>query len=487
MPTPTVLLIGSDPSLVMLIQGVVDSIRNLRLNVRAGLGDVAGLRREGVAVVVVHLSENGDAGSVGRLLQAIASSRRPLATVVISDAQEADHARTMLREGAADCLTRPLDHNRLAYLLHVLTVRARYPATAAKLALAEVASVGEQAPFLYCRSVGIGRIMDQVRRVAPQLTTVLLGGETGTGKTHLARLIHELSPRRVQPFLVVNCGALSTTLIESEMFGHVRGAFTGADYQRLGKFAEAGRGTLLLDEIDLLPLALQAKLLRVIEERLFEPVGGNRSQSMEARLIVASNRQLDQEVEAGRFRADLYYRLNVVGFYLPPLRERRELIPALAGKFLREFAARDGRPVHGIAPRALQALQGYDWPGNIREVRNLIERAVALCPGREIDVEDLPAAVQRNGPEAVTTRPPEPTAASAPADRGTLAQTKEEAEAQRILQALRKNQNNRRQAAAELGISRMTLYKKLRRYGLMSARCSAADRNGDGLSTKGDA
>ena len=171
--------------------------------------------------------------------------------------------------------------------------------------------------------------MEQVRRVAALETTILLGGETGTGKTRLARLIHELSPRRDLPFLVVNCGALSTTLIESELFGHVKGAFTGADRDHIGKFAEVGRGTLLLDEIDSLPPALQAKLLRAVEERLFEPVGSNSSLPVQARLIAASNRALDQEAAANRFRSDLYYRLNVISFTLPPLRDRRDIDPAL--------------------------------------------------------------------------------------------------------------------------------------------------------------
>src|SRR4051794_32538795 len=244
--------------------------------------------------------------------------------------------------------------------------------------------------FLYDGSAGMALLVEQVRRVAPQQTTVLLGGETGTGKTRLARLLHELSPRREQPFLVVNCGALSATLIESELFGHVRGAFTGADRDRVGKFADAGRGTLLLDDVDALPPAVQAKLLRVVEERLFEPVGSNRAQPAQARLIVASNRRLEEEVAADRFRQDLYYRLNVVSFHLPPLRERLELLPALADKFVAEFAARNGRAVRGVSPEALRALAGHDWPGNIRELRNVIERAVALCPGDVIGTEELP-------------------------------------------------------------------------------------------------
>jgi transcriptional regulator with PAS, ATPase and Fis domain len=295
--------------------------------------------------------------------------------------------------------------------------------------------------------------MEQVQRVAPQLTTLLLTGETGTGKTRLARLIHDLSPRRDKPFQVLNCGGLAANLIESEMFGHVKGAFTGADRDRTGKFAEAGCGTLLFDEIDLLSPTLQAKLLQAVEERVFEPVGSNKSLPLQARLIVATNRPLEQEVAAGRFRSDLYYRLNVVAFYLPPLRERASVIRAMVSQFISEFATRNGAQVYGIAPAALQALEGYHWPGNVRELRNIVERAVALCPGQEIQLEDLPEAIRPVGP--------------APATEGTLSQTKEEAESARISNALEKHGNNRLRAAAELGISRMTLYKKLHKYGLL--------------------
>ena len=224
---------------------------------------------------------------------------------------------------------------------------------------------------------------------------------------------------REQPFLVVNCGALSASLIESEMFGHVKGAFTGAEADRVGKFAEVGKGTLFLDEVDSLPLPLQAKLLRAVEERVFEPVGSNRSQPMQARLIVASSRPLEQEVAAGRFRVDLYYRLNVVAFTIPPLRERKEVIPHMVRGFLDESSARAGRPVQGIAPEALEALQEHSWPGNIRELRNVIERAVVLCPSHVIHLEDLPELFHRAAPTApsptrsVAASAPPPTSASA--------------------------------------------------------------------------
>ena len=312
----------------------------------------------------------------------------------------------------------------------------------------------------------MAELREQVIRIAPQDITVLLTGETGTGKTQLARLIHSLSPRREEPFLVVDCGAISPTLIESEMFGHVRGAFTGADRDRPGKFAAVGRGTLLLDEVNSLPLTLQSKLLRAVEDRVFEPVGSNRELPLQARIIAVSNAPLDQEIEAGRFRSDLFFRLNIVGFYLPALRSRRSAVAPLCQKFLREFVARNRPDVHGITPEAIQTLQEFDWPGNVRELRNVIERAVALCRGPLIQFVDLPETIRfANGRD----RPPIPIATQESVvnhSAMTLAESKEIAEVIRIKEALVKHNNNRLRAADELGISRMGLYKKLYKYGL---------------------
>jgi DNA-binding NtrC family response regulator len=320
---------------------------------------------------------------------------------------------------------------------------------------------------------GLSDLAEQLRRVIPQSTTLLLVGETGTGKSRLARHIHELSPRRHEPFAVLDCGVLSPNLIESEMFGHVEGAFTGADADRAGKLSAAGAGTLLLDEVNALPMSLQGKLLRAVDDRVFEPVGSDDLQPLAARIIAISNVPLDEEVAAGRFRGDLFYRLNVLSFHLPPLRRRREAIVPLATHMLREACGGRRANLRGFSPKALALLESYDWPGNIRELHNAIERAVALAPGPWIEPADLPVALR--GPRSAGRLTPVTPPDLAGAERGAppkpqslnLSQSKEQVEIFRIADALRRHRNNRLRAAAELGISRMSLYKKLHKYGLM--------------------
>ena len=466
----TALLISGDQSLAQAVRGVIEAIPGLRLEI-VSTADAAcsRMQQEDVVLLLSHLAKKNDAAEAVRLLQGLATSRRPIATMVIGDHPWPEQALALLRQGAADYLARPLDLTWLAYRCDVLTVRARHqargPAPAAEMQ--EVACLGEDEPFLYPTSTPMGMMMGQIQRVAPQDTTLLLTGETGTGKTRLARLIHELSSRRNEPFLAAHCGALAGNLLESEMFGHVRGAFTGADRDRTGKFAAVGGGTILLDEVDTLPLDLQIKLLRVVEERVFEPVGSNRSQPMKARLIVACNRDLEQGTADGWFRSDLFYRLNVVSFYLPPVRERRTMIASLAKHFLDRFARNGSRMFNAIAAEAMRVLEEYDWPGNVRELRNVVERAVALGMGPEIQVEDLPAHLRQMAFPALASPSRTLTARQAPETPATLAQAKQEAEADHICEVLRKHNNNRLRAAAELGISRMTLYTKLRRYGLI--------------------
>jgi DNA-binding NtrC family response regulator len=306
--------------------------------------------------------------------------------------------------------------------------------------------------------------------LAPQLAlasahdvTVLLTGETGTGKTHLARLLHAHSPRRSQRLLVVPCGALAPNLLLSEFFGHVKGAFTGADQSKVGKFEAASGGTLLLDEIDALSLEAQAALLRVIETGEFEPVGGNEIRHCRARLIAGSNWDLEKAVAKGKFRQDLYYRLNVMAFYLPPLRERPRDIEALARGMVARFADKFHKPLTKISPAVLEALQEYSWPGNIRQLENVLQHAVLISSGSELRPEHLPEPIRPlevRSPLAVMNQDA-PTLA--------LAESRGESERQLIERALTEAGHSRSRAAHVLGISRVTLYKKMKKYGLMES------------------
>lgn len=301
-------------------------------------------------------------------------------------------------------------------------------------------------------------MVDRIALAASHDVTVLLTGETGTGKTHLARLVHDCSPRASDKFLCVPCGALSANLVESEFFGHVKGAFTGADRPKVGKFAAAGNGSILLDEIDALPLEQQANLLRVIETGEYEPVGGNETQICTARIIVASNWNLDEAVERGKFRQDLYYRLNVMSFHLPPLRERIvDIAPLVRGMALR-YAEKFRKPLFDIHPDAMGALEAYNWPGNIRQLENAIQQSVLVSSGSELLLKHLPVSIQEFNANNEH-------ADQAPAD--SLTHNREVTERSVIQRALASNGYSRARAAQSLGVSRVTLYKKMKKYGLM--------------------
>jgi DNA-binding NtrC family response regulator len=307
-------------------------------------------------------------------------------------------------------------------------------------------------------SPAMREVLDVVRQVAPTKATVLLLGESGTGKELMARAIHQLSPRARQPLVAVHCAALSPTLLESELFGHERGAFTGANERRIGRFEQAQGGTLFLDEIGEIDATLQIKLLRFLGERTFERVGSNKTLSADVRLVAATNRDLEERVKAGAFREDLYFRLSVVPIRLPPLRERTGDIPLLAQHFLRELARENGKAVNDFTADALEALMTYRWPGNVRELRTAIEHAVVLSRGEAISRRDLPAGVRTGGLG--------PGAADAHRlfERNDL--TVKEAEKQLIIRALKEAAGNRTQAAKKIGISRRTLHRKLHEYRL---------------------
>ena len=297
-------------------------------------------------------------------------------------------------------------------------------------------------------------------QVAPSATTVLLSGESGTGKEILARALHAMSPRSERFFVAANCAAIPESLLETELFGHQKGAFTGAAAMRKGLFERADGGTLFLDEVSEMTPHLQAKVLRVLQEREFERVGGEQTIRVDVRIIAATNKDLRQLVEAGRFREDLFYRLFVFHIHLPPLRERREDILPLADHFVRQFAAETGKTIGGLTPEAQEALAAHHWPGNIRELRNAIERAVVLCTSRLIDARDLPGDVVRPAGE----KPP--VADAGRWNGGTLTQVLEQYERQLIVQALARAGGVQARAARELGLSRSNFQYRLTRLGL---------------------
>jgi DNA-binding NtrC family response regulator len=303
---------------------------------------------------------------------------------------------------------------------------------------------------LVAESEAMRRVVDLARRVAQVDSTVLLTGESGVGKERVARFIHEHSTRTAGPFVAINCGAVPENLLESELFGHTRGSFTGATQDRVGLFEAANGGTLLLDEIGEMPPAIQVKLLRALQEREIRRVGENRTRSVNARVLAATNRDLVAEIHAARFREDLYYRLRVVELRVPPLRERREDVLSLARAFLDAAAARTGRKVTGFTPAAAQRLLSYSWRGNVRELENAVERAVVFATRNRVDVEDLPQEVGLATPEPVAS-----------GDVRTL----EEVERDYIAAVLRAVGGNRGQAAAKLGIGSATLYRKLKALG----------------------
>jgi two-component system nitrogen regulation response regulator NtrX len=311
-------------------------------------------------------------------------------------------------------------------------------------------------------SQAMKKLLEQLRLVAPTNASVLITGDNGTGKELVARSIHYYSQRRDKPFVEVNCAAIPEELIESELFGHEKGAFTGAVAQKKGKFDLADNGTIFLDEIGDMSLKTQAKVLRILQERKFERVGGTRTVEVDVRVIAATNKLLDNEIRAGNFREDLFYRLNVVPFRVPSLRERRNDIPLLVEHFLETFCRREGRERKEMVPEAMAMMKNYEWPGNVRELKNIIERLVIMTPGGTITVGQLPDYISTAG----TSRELDVGKTGIMHEFGTLREAREEFEKEFIIQKLEENDWNITKTAEAIELERSNLHRKIKSYGI---------------------
>ena len=382
-------------------------------------------------------------------LRRLKRSNPPLPVLIMTAYASVQTAVEALKEGAYDYLIKPLDIGEL-----IDAVRSGLEPEPVDSAAAELPEGLEDMEIVATSGV-MRELLADIARVAPTDATVLLGGESGSGKEVLAEAIHSLSPRSSRPLLRLNCAAIPENLVESELFGHVKGAFTGADRDKEGRFQAADGGTLFLDEIGELPLAAQAKLLRVLQDGKVIPVGGSREIPTDVRIVAATNRDLEQEVRASRFREDLFYRLSVFPIHVPPLRERKIDIPPLAELFLKQFALRHGKDIQGFTPRAMGSLVSYDWPGNVREMMNVIERGVILSRSHLLGIDDLPPSLsglpggKPQGTEEIRS--------------GISLKEMEKLLIERTLEDM---DGNRTHTARVLGITRKTLLAKIREYGL---------------------
>jgi DNA-binding NtrC family response regulator len=397
------------------------------------------------------------------LCRRVSESRPGVPVIVITAFGSMDSAVAALRCGAYDFVSKPIDNDTLALTLD-RAVKHRNLLERVKV-LSETVRASQGFDELVGASRAMRRVYDVIGRIAGLDTSVLICGESGTGKELVARALHRNSTRRDGPFVGFNCTAIPESLLESELFGHKRGAFTDARADRGGLFVQASGGTLLLDEIADMPLALQPKLLRALEERVVRPVGGDRDLAFDVRMIAATNRDIDSLVADGRFREDLFYRLNVIRIDLPALRARDNDSLLLARHFLDQFASATGKRVTGIATSAAERLLAYPWPGNVRELRNCIERAMALTQYDKIVVDDLPPKVREHAGSAIVV------ASADPSELLSL----EELERRYIRHVLNSATGNKTIAARILGLDRKTLYRKIEKYGLEGGSAPGAN------------
>ena len=439
---------------------IVDDEKNAREGLKKGLARpeyeilLAGSCEEALQIIgETHLdlvlTDLKMPGMSGMELLTEARGTRPGITVIMMTAYGSERiAVDAMKAGAYDYVTKPINLEELAITLERALSRRRLEEVNVNLRTQLASRYGFE--NIIGSSAGMMAVMDVVRQIAPTKSTVLIEGESGTGKELIAHAIHAAGPRNAGPFVAVHCAALAESLLESELFGHEKGAFTGAGRRRIGRFEMADGGTLFLDEVSGIKPETQVKLLRVLEEHKFERVGGSATIEADVRLIAATNRDLSAMVREGTFRDDLYYRLNVVSIKLPPLRERKGDISLLADAFMREISRENDKEVRSISREVIDAFRAYDWPGNVRELRNVVESMVVLCPGTVLEEIGLPPALKESVPAVPLLL------------RGMTVQ---EAEKALIIDAL-KECRSKTEAAGRLGLSRRTLHRKIKEYGI---------------------
>lgn len=416
---------------------------------------VSALEKADFNVAITDVNMPGSSGF--ELLRVCRQHYPETVVVMITGYGTIDSAVEAIKMGAYDYLTKPIIDDELRLAVE--------RALQQQSLIRENRTLRQQLEHRYQLQNIVGqdykmlKVFDLIESVADSKTTILILGESGTGKSMIARAVHAHSRRADKPFIELACGAIPESLLESELFGHIKGSFTGAMTDKIGKFQAGDSGTIFLDEISTATPGLQIKLLRVLQERQFEPVGSNETKSVDVRVILATNTNLAKDVAEGRFRQDLYYRINVVTIHLPPLRERIGDIPLLSEHFLRKYNAQNGREVLGFTDQAMEFLQRYSWPGNVRELENIVERAVVLSKSKYIEVSDLPSPVLEHlQPDKAAETSYKPV---------SLKRALEDPEKRIIELALRANNWNRQSTAEVLKINRTTLYKKMKRYGLL--------------------
>jgi two-component system response regulator HydG len=450
--TSKILVVEDEPAHRKMLEAVLTAEGYEVVPAADGEAAVAAVEKRFFDLILMDIRMQGQGGI--EALRAIKAISPGIPVIMMTAYASVETAVAALKSGAFDYLTKPLDIDELKIML--ARALEHYRLEAENRQLRE--ELGDRFDFsnIIGKSPSMKKLFATLSLVAPAEVTVLIHGESGTGKELVANAIHHNSPRGARPFIKVNCAALPENLLESELFGHEKGAFTGAHARRKGRFLQAHQSSIFLDEIAEMAPATQAKILRVLQERTFEPVGGNETLRVDTRIIAATNRNLTEEIQAGRFREDLFYRLNVLPIEVPPLRERREDIPLLADFFLKKYAEKNRRRISGLTAQALDMFMRHEWPGNVRELENAVERAVIMTPGDRIAPGALPEAIRGLG-VGESAGP----AAGVPEALRSLRDMERAA----ILRTLDETGGNRTRAAEILGISRRTLQLKLKQYG----------------------